>query len=88
MITLVEDKNLVTIPDSLASQHGIKRGSRLDWEATDKPDVLTVKVLADYAAMASSLMGAGRKYLKAGSDPLAELLQERSDEDAGRQGSL
>ena len=88
MITQVEDQNVVTIPTSLANEHGIKPGSRLDWQPTDKPDVLTVKVLPDYASLASSLMGAGRKHLKPGSDPVAELVRERGLEEADRQTSL
>ena len=53
------ERNLVVIPNSLASQHGIKPGIRLDWKESDRPEVLTVMVLPDYAAIASSLLGAG-----------------------------
>ena len=88
MITQVENQNVVAIPQSLANEHGIKPGSRLDWQPTDKLDVLTVKVLPDYAALASSLMGAGRKHLKPESDPVADLIRERDVEDADRQASL
>jgi hypothetical protein len=88
MITHVEDQNIVAIPPSLADEHGIKPGSQLDWQPTDRPDVLTVKVLPDYAALATSLMGAGRKNLKSGIDPIAELLRERLAEDAERQANL
>lgn len=86
MISEVLDKNVVAIPASLASAHGIKPGSRLDWKETAQPDTLTVKILPDYAALAASLMGAGRKHLRPGADPLAELARER--EDADRQASL
>jgi len=86
MISEVLDKNVVTIPASLASGHGIKPGSLLDWKETAQSDTLTVKILPDYAALAASLMGAGRKHLKPGADPLAELARER--EDAERQSSL
>ncbi len=88
MITEVLDRNVVAIPERLASQHGIKPGSRLDWKESDRPDVLMVKVLPDYAALASSLMGAGRKHLKPGTDPIGELVQERAQEDSERQQSL
>jgi hypothetical protein len=86
MISEVLDKNVVAIPASLASGHGIKPGSRLDWKETAQPDTLTVKILPDYAALAASLMGAGRKHLRPGADPLSELARER--EDAERQSSL
>jgi len=88
MITQVKDQNIVTIPPSLANEHGIKPGSRLDWQPTDNPDVLMVKVLPDYASLASSLMGAGRRHLKPGSDPITELVREREVEEADRQTCL
>ncbi len=88
MITEVLDKNVVTIPEHLAAGHGIKPGSRLDWKETDEADVLTVKIFPDYAALATSLMGAGRKHLKPGVDPVAELVQARAQEDEGRENSL
>ena len=88
MITEVQNKNVVAIPELLAAEHGIKPGSRLDWKETEKSDVLTVKILPDYAALASSLMGAGRKHLKSGADPIAELVQERAREDSERQSNL
>ncbi len=88
MVTEVLDKNIVAIPERLASQHGIRPGSRLDWNESDRPDVLTVKVLPDYAAIASSLMGAGRVHLKPGAEPINDLVQERAQEDSERQGSL
>ena len=82
MISEVLEKNVVAIPERLASQHGIKPGSRLDWKESDRPDVLTVRILPDYAALASSLMGAGCKHLKPGADPIDELAQERAREDS------
>jgi hypothetical protein len=88
MITEVLEKNVVAIPERLAVQHGIKPGSRLDWNESDRPDVLTVKILPDYSALASSLMGAGCKHLKPGTDPVGELVQERSREDRERESSL
>ncbi len=88
MITEVLERNVVAIPDRLASQHGIKAGSRLDWKESDQPDVLTVKVLPDYPAIAASLLGAGRPQLKPGADPIGDLVQERAQEDSGRQHSL
>ena len=81
MISEVLEKNVVAIPAMLASGHGIKPGSRLDWRETAEPDTLTVKILPDYAALAASLLGAGRKHLRPGADPLAELAREREDTD-------
>jgi hypothetical protein len=72
----------------VAAEHGIKPGSHLDWNETEKPDVLTVRILPDYAALATSLMGAGRKHLKPGRDPIDELVQDRAREDFERQSGL
>ena len=80
MIREVLHKNVVVISAALASMHGIKPGIRLDWNETAQPDTLTVKILPDYALLAASLMGAGRKHLWPGADPLAELAREREDE--------
>ena len=88
MITEVLEKNVVAIPERLASRHGIKPGSRLDWEESEGTDVLTVKVLPDYPAIASSLLGAGRAHLKPGADPISDLVGERAQEDSERQQSL
>ena len=88
MISKVLERNVVAIPERLASRHGIKPGSRLDWKESDRPDVLTVRILPDYAALASSLMGAGRKHLKPGADPIGDLVQERAREDSQRESSL
>ena len=88
MITEVLERNVVAIPERFASQHGIKPGSRLDWEEGERTDVLTVKVLPDYAAIASSLLGSGRPRQQPGADPISDLAQERAQEESERQQSL
>jgi hypothetical protein len=88
MVTDVLDRNVVAIPERLAVQHGIKPGSRLDWLEGDRADVLTVKVLPDYAAVAASLLGAGRAHVKPGSDPVSDLVRERALEESERHQSL
>ncbi len=88
MITEVLEKNVVAIPEHLAARHGIKPGSRLDWKESEREDVLTVKVLPDYAEIASSLQGAGRACLKPGTDPIGDLTRERAQEDSERQQNL
>ena len=81
MITPVEDQNVVSIPPALAREYGIKPGSQLDWQRTGRSDELTVRVLPDYQRLADSLMGAGRKHLKSGIDPIADLIRERELDD-------
>jgi len=83
MTTTVTDENKVEIPTDLAANLGIKPGTKLDWQITDQPDTLIIKVLPDYLAIANSLQGAGRKYLKPGLDPIHNLIAERVEEDAG-----
>lgn len=88
MITEVLERNVVAIPDQFASQHGIKPGSRLDWKESDQPDILTVRVLPNYAAIAASLLGAGRAHANREADPIGDLVRERAHEDSERQQSL
>lgn len=74
MITEVSEKNGSPIPSHFASEHGTKPGGRLDWKETDCPNVITGKILPDYAALASSLMGAGKKHVKPGVAPIENVL--------------
>ena len=88
MITTVTGKNQVTIPAKLAKELGIKPGNRLDWQPSKKKDMVSVKILPARQAMVMSLMGAGKKFLKKGEDPIAELVKQRKEEDKERQNSL
>ena len=57
-------------------------------EFTDTPEQIAQRVKLtvahDRAATLKSLRGAGRKYLKPGQDPIAELIAEREREDGPR----
>ena len=88
MITTVTGKNQVTIPAKLAKELGIKPGNRLDWQPSKEKDMVSVKILPARQAMVMSLMGAGKKFLKKGEDPIAELVKQRKEEDKERQNSL
>ncbi len=63
MITTVTGKHQITIPAKLASAMGIVPGSRLEWQPTNQPAVIRVRVLPDRKAIANGLLGAGRPYL-------------------------
>ena len=65
MITTVTGKHQITIPAKLAAAMGIVPGSRLEWQATNQPAVIRVRVLPDRKAIANGLLGAGRPYLGA-----------------------
>jgi hypothetical protein len=88
MTTTVAEENKVAIPANLAADLGIKPGTQLDWQTTEKPDTLLVKVLPSRAELIASVFGAGRKYLKPGDDPIRDLIEERAREDKERAGSL
>lgn len=83
MQSVVTAKNQVSIPAAIARRHGIRPGYRIEWLETDRPDVLEARVLPDPRAIADELFGAGRLYLTAGDDPVAELVRERLAEDEG-----
>ncbi len=88
MKTEVLDGNVVAIPESLASQHCLKSGSRLDWKESGRPDALTGKVPPDDTALAMSLMGTGRKHLQPGAHPKANLGREGARKHTERQSGL
>jgi AbrB family looped-hinge helix DNA binding protein len=88
MITTVTGKNQITIPAKIASTHKIKAGTRLEWEPTDEPGVLKVRVLPDRATLAVDMLGAGRKHVPAHvpakAAPVEELTIDRQTEDEAR----
>jgi bifunctional DNA-binding transcriptional regulator/antitoxin component of YhaV-PrlF toxin-antitoxin module len=89
MVTTLTGKNQITIPAALSAKLKLKRGTRLEWMATDAPDEIRCRILPDPAVLACELHGAGRRYLEAGKKhPLAALLEERGAEDGGRKGPL
>lgn len=79
MTTTVTDPHQVMVPESIALAAGIKQGSLLEWIPTGEKGVIKMQV-GDRAALAASLWGAGRKYLKSGDDPIADLITERRRE--------
>ena len=89
MVTTLTGKNQITIPAALSAKLKLKRGTRLEWMATDAPDEIRCRILPDPVVLASELHGAGRRYLLAGKKhPLAALLEARGAEDGGRKGVL
>ena len=88
MVTTVTGKNQVTIPAPIAQKMGIHRGSRINWPVSGDGKQAELKVLPSRGELARSLLGAGRKYLKPGDDPIAELIAERVREDEERSRCL
>ena len=81
MTTVVKRDNLATIPAEIATAFGIKEGTRLEWTAAGAGTIVVTPV-ASRSERAHALMGAGRQWLKAGNDPIADLLKERVAEDS------
>jgi hypothetical protein len=88
MTTIVAKNNLVSVPPTLAAELAIKPGTVLSWEHGSEPGVLRVSVMRSRAEIASSLLGAGRKYLRPGQNPVGDLIEERAREDCDRAASL
>jgi AbrB family looped-hinge helix DNA binding protein len=81
MTTIVKRDNIATIPAEIATAFGIHEGTRLEWTDTGS-GMIAVKPLPSRSERARALMGSGRKWLKPGVDPLADLLRERAAEES------
>ncbi|MFZ2357977.1 MAG: AbrB/MazE/SpoVT family DNA-binding domain-containing protein [Anaerolineae bacterium] len=81
MITTVTGKNQITIPAKLASQLEIQPGTRLDW-SLGQNGVLIVRPLPSRGELARQAAGMGRSWLPEGVDPVADLIEERSRDEA------
>ena len=77
MRSTVTGRNQVSIPARLARKLGIRRGTRLAWEETGEPDCVRVRILPDRQELAVRVSGAGRRWLRPGADPVADLVRER-----------
>jgi len=80
MITTVTGKNQITIPAKLASQLDIQAGTRIDWSVGDE-GVLIARLLPHRSELARQAAGMARQWLAPGADPVAELIQERLQDD-------
>jgi len=80
MTTTVTDSNLVSIPPEIARDFDIHPGTRLVWAKTGE-GAISVTPLPSRGELARQLMGAGRRWLKPGTDPVGELIREREQDD-------
>ena len=80
MTTTVSEKNLVSIPQEIAREFDIHPGTRLEWTKAGE-GVIALKPLPSRGELARQLLGAGRRYLKPGQDPIADLIHEREQDD-------
>ncbi|MBX7123168.1 MAG: AbrB/MazE/SpoVT family DNA-binding domain-containing protein [Opitutaceae bacterium] len=88
MITTVTGKNLVSIPVKIARSLGIEPGTRLEWEPTRDPTVMSVRIHPTRGAIARQLQGTLGKYVGKRESLVAKLDAERAGEDAERRRHL
>jgi AbrB family looped-hinge helix DNA binding protein len=79
MATIVTESNHVSIPPEIASEFGIHPGTQLEWENTGDGTII-VKPVSSRGELARQLMGAGRRWLKPGADPIVDLVRERQQD--------
>ncbi len=80
MTTTVQESNLVAIPHEIASAFHIYEGTKLEWSQAGD-GVIAIKPLFERGDLARKLMGAGRRLVKAGHDPVADLIRDRELDD-------
>jgi AbrB family looped-hinge helix DNA binding protein len=80
MITTVTGKNQITIPAKLARKLGIQPGQRIDWSIGEK-GVLNGRILPSRSELAQQASGMGRYWLEPGVDPIADLIEDRVNDD-------
>lgn len=80
MITTIAEENQITLPAEIVRTLDLAPGMQLEW--TIGPDgTLIATPQPTRAQRVDALLGAGRKYLQPGSDPLRDLIQERLQDD-------
>ncbi|HZM02834.1 MAG TPA: AbrB/MazE/SpoVT family DNA-binding domain-containing protein [Candidatus Saccharimonadales bacterium] len=79
MTTTVTESNQVSIPPEIVREFDIHPGTRLEWANAGEGSII-VKPLPSRGALARQLMGAGRRWLKPGSDPIGDLIREREQD--------
>jgi len=85
MTTTVAADNTVKIPDALARLLDLKPGTALDWKVSG-PGALLVYKHSSRGERAERLLGIGRPFLKAGENPVAELVEQRMEDDLREYG--
>jgi len=69
----------VSTPPEIVREFDIRPGTRLEW-ARILEGAIIVKPLSSRGEMARQLMGAGRRWLKPGMDPIGGLIREREED--------
>lgn len=80
MTTTVSERNQLSIPPEIAEEFHIHPGTRLEWSKSREGSIILTPLIGR-AEMAKELLGAGRRWLKPGADPIGVLLEERDQDD-------
>ena len=81
MITTITGKNQVTLPAELVRALELAPGTQLDREIGPNRTLIATP-RPTRAQLAAAFVGSGRKYLRPNSDPVADLIAEREDDEA------
>ncbi len=81
MITTITGKNQVTLPAEIVKALALTAGTRLDWHIAPDGSIVA-QPRPSRAKLAAAFLGSGRRLLRPGDDPVAELIAERGAEDA------
>lgn len=79
MITTITGKNQITLPADIVRALELGPGTRLEWEIGPNRTLIATP-RPTRAQLVDALMGAGRQYLRPGSDPVRDLIAERAEE--------
>lgn len=86
MTTTVLAGNTVRIPEAIAQLMGLEPGAALDLQVAND-GTLIVHKQRKRGERADKLLGIGRPFLKPGEDPVAELIEERAQDDLHEYGA-
>ena len=81
MTTRATSSHQLDVPEAIADAVGLTAGSIVEWIPTAKKGVVKLFVRGSRAAILKNLRGAGRKHLKPGQNPVAELIAERKSDE-------
>jgi len=79
MITTITGKNQITLPAEIVRTLELVPGTQLSWEI-GPGGTLIATPRPTRRQLAAAMMGAGRKFLRPGADPIAELIAERAED--------
>jgi AbrB family looped-hinge helix DNA binding protein len=80
MTTTVTESNQVSIPPEIVRDFDIHPGTQLEWTRSGEGAIL-LRPISSRGELARQLMGAGKRWLKPGADPIGDLVREREQDD-------